>query len=215
MDVTKFKLAVNYSILIIASILFTPIVYSKILKLIPNIIIMAPKNFRELEDMLELAVSLNKPVMIRYPRGGESKTKLKNSKLKLGKAEILKEGEDITIIGIGSSVSKAIEVSEMLNKDDISAEVVNVRFLKPIDSNRIVKSIRKTGKVIVIEDGTIIGGLSSSIKEILLENRLNVESKYYAYPDKFIRHGSVQQIEEKYKVDTNSIYNDIINILKK
>ena len=180
-------------------------------KLIPNITIMAPKNFKELEDMMELAITLNKPVVIRYPRGGESDIKLKNSKVKYGKAEILKEGEDITIIGIGNSVSKAMKISKLLSKDDISSEVINARFLKPIDSKTIIKSVRKTGKVVVIEDGTIVSGLSSSIKEILFDNDLNVKAKFYAYPDKFIKHGSVSEIEEKYKLDYISIYNDIKN----
>ena len=181
-------------------------------KVIPNITIMAPKNFKELEDMMELATTLNRPVVIRYPRGGESKNTSKTKKLEFGKAEVITTGDDISIIAIGKAVSKAIEISDLLKKDKVSSEVINVRFLKPLDTKTIVKSINKTKRVIVLEDGTINGGLCSSIKELIVDNGLDVKSRYYAYPDKFIKHGSVEEIEKKYKVDSNSIYNDIINM---
>ena len=181
-------------------------------KVIPNITIMAPKNFKELEDMMELATTLNRPVVIRYPRGGESKNTSKTKKLEFGKAEVITTGDDISIIAIGKAVSKAIEISDLLKKDKVSSEVINVRFLKPLDTKTIVKSINKTKRVIVLEDGTINGGLCSSIKELIVDNGLDVKSRYYAYPDKFIKHGSVEEIEKKYKVDSNSIYDDIINM---
>ena len=183
-------------------------------KLIPNITIMAPKNFNELEDMMELAITLNKPVVIRYPRGGEDKLKLKDSPLKYGKLELLKKGEDITIIGIGKTVSKAMKVSKLLEDYSISSEVINTRFLKPIDDSNIIKSLKKTGKVAVIEDGTIVGGLSSTIKDIIVDNKLDVKGLYYAYPDRFIKHGSVEEIEKKYHFDEESIVQDIIKFTK-
>ena len=181
-------------------------------KIIPNITIMAPKNFKELEDMMEFAVTLNKPVVIRYPRGGEEISLLRTKKIEYGKAELIQRGEDISIIAIGKMVSKAIEISKLLMKDNISTDVINVRFLKPLDERNILKSIIKTKKVVVIEDGTINGGLCSSIKELIEDNKLDVKSKYYAYPDKFIKHGSVEEIEKKYNLDVESIYEDILNL---
>ncbi|MBR6113488.1 MAG: 1-deoxy-D-xylulose-5-phosphate synthase, partial [Bacilli bacterium] len=149
-------------------------------KVIPNITIMAPKSFKELEDMMELATTLNRPVVIRYPRGGESKNTSKTKKLEFGKAEVITTGDDISIIAIGKAVSKAIEISDLLKKDKVSSEVINVRFLKPLDTKTIVKSINKTKRVIVLEDGTINGGLCSSIKELIVDNGLDVKSRYYA-----------------------------------
>lgn len=178
-------------------------------KIIPNITIMAPKNFKELEDMMEFAVILNKPVVIRYPRGGEDNKFSKNKKIEFAKSELLQLGNDISIIAIGKPVSKAVEISKMLKKDNISADIINIRFLKPLDKKGILKSITKTKKVVVLEDGTINGGLCSSIKELIEDNRLNVKSKYYAYPDRFIKHGSVEEIEKKYNLDSKSIYEDI------
>ena len=138
-------------------------------KLIPNITIMAPKDFEELTKMMEFAIELKAPVVIRYPRGGESDIKFeKHEELKLGKSEILQEGEDVTIIGIGKMTSTAMKVANSLEKEDIHAEVINARFLKPLDCDKISKSIEKTKFVITIEDGTEIGGLGSSIKELIV-----------------------------------------------
>lgn len=178
--------------------------------LIPNLTIMAPKNFSELEDMMEFAVELKKPVVIRYPRGGEKKIVSPVTKIKLGKAELISSGKDLSIITIGNAVYKGIQVAEKLKEDNKTCDVINCRFLKPIDKKTIVSSIEKTKRVIVIEDGTIIGGLSSTVKDIIAEEKLEIiDSRYYAYPDKFIEHGSVDELEKKYKVDINSIYKDI------
>lgn len=179
-------------------------------KLIPNITIMAPKNFLELELMMEFASKLGKPVVIRYPRGGESKLKMPTTSIKYGKGELLREGSDLSIITIGNMTARGIEIANLLEDDGIMCDVINVRFLKPLDTNKIIKSITKTGKVITIEDGTIINGLASSIKELVVDNNLNnIKYKFYAYPDKFIKHGSVCQLEKKYGIDTESIYKDL------
>ena len=169
-------------------------------RIVPNLTIMAPKDFKELEDMLEFAVKLNKPVVIRYPRGGEEKTKLeKHEELKLGKAEILKEGKDITIVAIGKRVAKAMEMAEKLRQNEIDAEVINARFLKPLDKEKIKTSIEKTKNVITMEDGIEINGLGTAVEELIVEENLqNIKFKKYAWPDEFIRHGSVEELEKIY-----------------
>lgn len=127
---------------------------------IPNFVIMAPKNFEEFEKMLEFGINLNKPVAIRYPRGGEGKIEFEKSEnLELGKAEIVKKGTDITIVAIGKMVPKAMEISEMLKKENIDVEIINARFLKPLDKETILKSIEKTKRVVTLEDGVLKGGL--------------------------------------------------------
>ena len=179
-------------------------------RIIPNIVILAPKNFEELELMLEYAIKINKPVVIRYPRGGEKGKNLPSSPIKYTKAEILKKGKDISIIAIGNMVSRAIDVATILEKENIKCDVINTRFLKPLDEVTILNSIKKTKNVITIEDNTIIGGLSSSIKELIVNNNLNnIRIKSYAYPDKFIEHGKVDELEKKYKLDLQSIVDDI------
>lgn len=184
-------------------------------RLIPNLTIMAPKDFIELQDMLEFAVNLNKPVSIRYPRGGEDEYKMaKHEKIELGKAEILKEGTDLTIIAIGKMVSKAMKIAEKLKKEDnLNIEVINARFLKPLDKKTIKKSILKTKNVITIEDGTIINGLATSIKELIIDEKLKeINIKSYAYPDEYIKHGTVDELEDIYGLSIEKITSYITNI---
>lgn len=180
--------------------------------LIPNITIMAPKDFKELEEMLEFAVSLKAPVVIRYPRGTENK-KIKfdkQEKIELGKSEILTQGEDITIVAIGKMVAKAFEVKEELEKEGKTAEVINARFLKPFDEQTIINSMRKTKNIITLEDNTIIGGLASKVEELVSKNKENnIQFKAFGLPDKFIEHGKVEELEEMYKLDAKSIVKEI------
>ena len=181
-------------------------------RLVPNLTIMAPKNFKELEKMLEFAINLGKPVVIRYPRGGESSEKITNqSPIELGKAEILKEGKDISIIAIGKTVARAMKVAKMIKEQqNIEAEVINARFFKPLDKKQIKRSIEKTKKVITIEDGTNINGLATAIKELIVEENLeNIELQTYSYPDKFIEHGSVEELEKLYGLDEENIARNI------
>lgn len=172
-------------------------------RIVPNLTIMAPKDFVEFENMIEFAIKLGKPVVIRYPRGGEDKYKFnKEEKIELGKAETLTYGKNATIIAIGKTVSKAVKIAEKLEK----VEVINARFLKPLDVEKIKESIVKTKNVIAIEDGTSVGGLTTAIKELIVdENLKNIKFKSFAYPDKFIEHGSVEELEKRYNVDENAI----------
>lgn len=175
--------------------------------LIPNITIMSPKNFAELEKMLEFAVNLNEPVVIRYPRGCEGKIKFdKCDDIKLGKAEVIKKGKDLTIVAIGKMVERAVEVSDILKEQNIDCEIINTRFVKPLDYNTIERSIRKTKNVITIEDGILKGGLGSSVMEFINEYKIeDVFVKMYGYDDVFVQHGSVEELEKLYGLDAKSI----------
>lgn len=175
--------------------------------LIPNITIMSPKNFAELEKMLEFAVNLNESVVIRYPRDCEGKIKFdKCDDIKLGKAEVIKKGKDLTIVAIGKMVERAVEVSDILKEQNIDCEIINARFVKPLDYNTIERSIRKTKNVITIEDGILKGGLGSSVMEFINEYKIeDVFVKMYGYDDVFVQHGSVEELEKLYGLDAKSI----------
>ena len=158
-------------------------------RLVPNLVIMAPKDFKELEDMLEYAITLKQPVVIRYPRGGEDENIKfeKHEQIKLGKAEIIKEGKDLCIIAIGKKVATAMEVAKQYEEKGLEVEVINSRFLKPIDKETIKKSIDKNKNVITIEDGTKINGLGTAIEEIIIEEGLEgIKLEVQACPDEFI-----------------------------
>jgi len=139
--------------------------------------------------MLEFALQLQQPVCIRYPRGGEQHQFEEQANIEYGKAEVIKNGTDITIITIGNMVSRALEISSILECENISAEIINARF-----------------KVLTIEDNIIIGGLGTQISNIINEQQLeNVKIHKIGYPDEFIKHGSIQQIEKQYGLDAESI----------
>lgn len=166
---------------------------------IPNIQIMAPKNFAELEKMLEFAVNQNKPTFIRYPRGGENYKFDKTEEINCGKAEIIQEGIDLSIIGIGKMVGRAAEIANLLG--DKSVEIINARFLKPLDEDTILKSIEKTKNVITIEDNLSKGGLGSAILELVNKNKIkDVNIEIFGYEDIFVEHGTVEELEEKYRI---------------
>lgn len=185
--------------------------------IIPNLVIMAPKDFKELENMLEYAVNLKKPVVIRYPRGGEGNIKFDiHEPLETEAEELIKKGEDLSIIAIGKMVTKGVEVANILEKEGYSAEVINARFLKPLNRENLLQSMRKTKNVITIEDNILKGGLGSQIEEIIIKEKLeNVSFKKYGYPDEFVKHGTTQEIEDKYGLSVEKLAKDIeINILK-
>ena len=178
-------------------------------RLVPNLTIMAPKDFKEFDDMLEFAVTLNKPVVIRYPRGGEDEDIIfeKHEKIKLGKAEILQEGEDITIIAIGKRVADAMKLAKEYEEQGKEVEVINARFLKPLDIDTIKESIEKTKNVVTIEDGTKINGLGTAVEELIVEQGLeNVELEIQAWPDKFIKQG-----ETKWQTFKSKKYESILS----
>ncbi len=187
-------------------------------RLIPNVTIMAPKNLKELKDMMKFAITAYGPIVIRYPRGGEEGLiKIKSQKpMFYGKAEKLLDGKDVSIIAIGKMVERAMWVAKELKKRGINAEVINTRFLKPIDKNCMMQSIKKTKFVVTIEDGTIINGLASAINEIILNNNIkDVKKINFAYPDKFIRQGSIEELEKIYGLNKENILKQIEKIIEK
>lgn len=185
-------------------------------KVIPNLTIMAPKDFKELEDMMEFAVKLKSPVVIRYPRGGEAKEKfITHSFIQHKKSDILTLGTDVTIVAIGNQVSKAMNIYRKLKECNISAEVINARFLKPFDKYTVLKSISKTRFVVTIEDNSLIGGLGTEVKEIVAEKRIqDIIIRNFGYPDIFVEHGTPQELEQIYKMDEKSIFNYIKKTIK-
>lgn len=171
---------------------------------IPNLTIMAPKDGNELKEMLNLAVNLNGPIAIRYPKGNYTDNLIASTPITYGKAEIIQEGKDLSIIAFGKTVRTSLKVSEILKDKNISTEIINIRFLKPLDKETILNSIRKTKNFITIEDNVITGGLASSIKDLVI-NEKNIAGKYFAYPDEFIKHGTCEELEKLYGMDADSI----------
>lgn len=185
--------------------------------IVPNLTIMAPKNFEELEEMLEFAVQLQAPVFLRYPRGKQADiTFPKQEKIELAKAEMIQKGNDITIIAIGNMVAKAVEVANQLQEKAIQTEIINARFLKPFDEEMVRKSIEKTKHVITIEDNSVVGGLASKVKEVCITyNILDMNIQCFGYPDTYIKQGEISEIEKQYGLDVANIVTKIEGMIKK
>ena len=188
---------------------------------IPNLVVMAPKDFEELKQMLEFGVNFDRPVLIRYPRGGESShIFISHPQIELGKGEITRDikssnQKNVTIFSIGKMVGKAMEVANALEKQNINAKVINMRFLKPIDKELILKTVKETSLVVTMEDGILNGGLYTNVLDVLnrAKNR-KINVLPIGYDDQFIAHGSTDELEEYVKTDVKSIVDLITEKIK-
>jgi len=182
------------------------------LRILPNLVIMAPKDENELQHMVYTASKHNGPVAIRYPRGEGIGVEMDSRlmRLPIGKAELLKDGSDLAILALGHGVYPSLEAARELEKEGISAAVVNVRFVKPLDRELILKLARRTRRLVTIEEHVLQGGFGSAVLEILEEEGLsNMEVKRIGLPDQFIEHGSVRSLRERFGFTTESLLRDI------
>lgn len=187
------------------------------LRLIPNLIVCAPKDENELQHLLYSALKYENPCAIRYPRGlGIGVTLDREFKeIPLGTAEILKDGKEAVILAIGYPVCLALQAGLELEKEGISVGVINVRFLKPLDRETLLNYIKSTKKVLTIEENTQIGGLASAIAELLVEENLCVFFDKIALPDYFIEHGDLKSLREKYGFTIKTIKEKIYKLVEK
>ena len=186
------------------------------LRCIQNIIISAPKDGDELNDLLYTA-SLNKktPFTIRYPK--ESSIKFDNSvpkKLSIGSWEIIKPGDDVLILAIGSMVQKSLEVYQNLTEKNISAEIVNCRFIKPMDEEYLNKSFKKFKKIVTIEEGVISGGFGEGVLNWSTKNNFNKDILTIGVPNRFIDHGPRDVLLKEVGLDSVTLFKNILNYIK-
>ena len=180
------------------------------LRHIPNLVVMAPKDDIELRYMLELALSHNGPVAIRYPRG-KILPQARNPKLtddfKIGEAEILKDGKDIALIALGNTVYPSLQAAERLEKQGTSTMVINARFVKPLDRNLISSVAAMVPRIITIEENILQGGFGSAVVEFLNKIEIpHIKVKRIGIPDIFIEQGSQDELRKIYGLDEEGIY---------
>lgn len=182
------------------------------LRPIPNIVFMAPKDPDELKKMLEFALTLDKPVAIRYPKGSAGRDAQISSPIRLGKAEVLRKGKDLAIIAIGSMVQVALEISQILSKKKIDPMVINARFIKPLDEELLEGVCRETKKIVTIEEGVLEGGFGSAVLEFIERENINgIKVKRMGLPDIFIEHGKRDELFSKYNLTPDAICDVIMN----
>jgi 1-deoxy-D-xylulose-5-phosphate synthase len=177
----------------------------------PNIVLMAPKDEREMRDMLLTAIDDPSPAAIRYPRGSGQGVDISAApqKMPIGKAEVLRDGaDDAVILAVGSMVYPAIEAAALLEKDGIDVSVVNARFIKPLDGEMILELARAKRTIITVEEAYLAGGFGSAVLEFLEENDLQNKVKVIrmGVPDRIVTHGDAKLLLAKYGLDADGIY---------
>ena len=187
------------------------------LRLIPQITIMAPKDENEFRHMLATAVKFNGPVALRYPRGSGLGVDISEPlhTLPIGKAEELKQGSDVCIWAVGSMVDEAMKAAAALEEDGISAGVVNMRFVKPFDSELLVKTAQQYKNIVTMEEGSLKGGAGSAVLEVLNENSMlqSVKVLNLGIPDKYIPHGAKPELMRDIGLDHESVVKRIKEFL--
>jgi 1-deoxy-D-xylulose-5-phosphate synthase len=179
------------------------------LRHMPGFVVMAPKDENELRHMLKTAVYFNGPASLRYPRGnGLGVTMDEEIKaLEIGKAEILREGSDLAILGIGTQVSYCLKAADRLALEGINATVVNARFVKPLDEELILALARTHGSIVTVEDHYLMTGFGSAVLELLEQHKVyDCRVKCLGFADKLIEHGSQGLLLAKYGLDGDGIY---------
>ncbi|MFH1355430.1 MAG: 1-deoxy-D-xylulose-5-phosphate synthase [Candidatus Omnitrophota bacterium] len=180
------------------------------LKNIPNLVVMAPKDNIEFEEMLELAVGLDSPTAIRYPKSACPQLRWPAKSIRLGKAEVMKKGRDFTLIGLGSMVAPSYEAIEALNKEGLSGTLINARFIKPLDIDLIKEATDKTDFIFSVEEGIIDGGFGSAICE-----QINRPVVRIGLPCEFIVHGKREILLGEYGLTAAGIAQRIRETVKK
>lgn len=184
---------------------------------IPNMVIMAPKDENELQHMLKTAVDHRGPVSLRYPRGEGWGVEMESEvrALEIGKGELLREGKDILIVGIGNTVIPALRAAVDLSQVGIDAAVVNARFVKPLDRELFLGLLTEIFSVITVEDHALQGGFGSAFLEFLAEEGLTgVRIKRLGIPDRFIPHGTQEELRKMCGIDRDSIAQMALQIIR-
>lgn len=175
------------------------------LRNLPGMVVMAPKDENELRDMLYTAIQhRGGPIALRYPRANAIGLPLKFGfdLLPIGVSETLRPGRDVAILAIGTLVNHAIEAARLLQSDEISAEVVNMRFVKPLDSQLLADIATRHKFIITVEDNSVQGGFGSAVlEELNAFGANNVRVKLHGVPDRFVEHGSLPELYQLLKID--------------
>jgi len=187
------------------------------LRSIPNLTVMAPKDENELRHMLKTAISLDTPASVRYPRGKGVGVPLEAPKvLETGRAEIVRDGGDLAIFAIGSTVYPALAAAGALEKEGIRARVVNCRFVKPLDAELLVSSASSLQRVLTVEENVLMGGFGAAVLELFEEHGVfGVKVMRLGITDEFVEHATQDELRAKYGIDESGIAEAARKLMKK
>lgn len=184
-----------------------------VMRSLPGMTVLSPCDENQTRVATIAALTkLNGPCYIRYGREPVPNFTTTQQDFNIGKAQILKEGNDLSIIATGSMVWKALKVSKELEKSGVKAEVINIHTIKPLDVDAIVNTAKKTHKIVTIEEHQIYGGLGSSVAEVLSQ-KYPVKMRIIGIPDCFGESGTPNELLLKYGLDESSLTSRIITFL--
>jgi 1-deoxy-D-xylulose-5-phosphate synthase len=181
------------------------------LRHMPNMIVMAPRDEREMQRMLRSALSFGHPAALRFPKGAGVGVTLEDdpAEIPLGKSELIKEGENL-LLALGSLVNPALEAAERLEKEGFRLAVVNARFAKPLDEEIILRLAQKGSAVITVEEGVLAGGFGSAVRELLdRHRRFDIRFKSIGLPLEVYPLGKADQIRKRFGLDANGLADQI------
>jgi 1-deoxy-D-xylulose-5-phosphate synthase len=188
------------------------------LRLIPNLMVMAPKDEDELRHMLFTALKRNGPVAIRYPRGQGLGVSVEGplKEIPIGRGEVLCEGQDVALVGLGYGVPIAREAARLLEAEGITSTVVNARYAKPLDEELLLGIARRHARVVTVEEHVLQGGFGSAVLE--LYERTGVAGatvKRIGLPDEFIEHGAQRLLRQRYGITPEGVVRAVRTVLEK
>ena len=183
---------------------------------IPNLILAAPADENEMQHMLKTAFDAKAPFVLRYPRGTGFGVKLDDEPqdLPIGKGVWLKKGKDATILAIGNRVHPALAAAEALKKHKIDCGVVNMRFVKPLDTQIIDEALKVSKHLVTVEDNMLAGGFGSAVAEYLADKQANFKLLRLGIGDEFVEHGKVANLFDKLGLNARQMTDHILKWIK-
>lgn len=177
-----------------------------LMKMLPGMVVINPCDYNQTKAATIAIADYEGPVYLRFGRPSVANFTPENQKFEIGKALMFSEGTDVTIIATGHLVWEALIACEELEKQGISAEIINIHTIKPLDEEAILKSVAKTGCVVTAEEHNFLGGLGESVSRVLVQNN-PVPQEFVAVNDTFGESGTPDQLMEKYGLNSEAIIN--------
>lgn len=185
-----------------------------LMRMLPGMVVINPCDFNQTKAATIAIADHHGPVYLRFGRPTVPNFTPADQTFEIGKAVMLNEGSDVTIIATGHLVWKAIEAGEKLEQMGISAEIINIHTIKPIDEAAILKSVKKTGCVVTAEEHNRIGGLGDAVAQVLSKNN-PLPQEYVAVNDSFGESGTPDELLKKYKLESDDIVNAVETVMKR
>jgi transketolase len=185
-----------------------------LMRVLPGMTLLVPADFYETKKAIMAAAAINGPVYIRFGREKTPIVTTADTPFVVGKAITMKEGKDVTIIACGPMVAEALDAAEALMAKNISAEVINLHTIKPIDKEAIIKSAQKTGCVVTAEEHQLFGGMGSAVAEVLVQNH-SVPMEMVGINDTFGESGQPRELMEKYGITSKEIFEKAVKAVSR